>query len=70
MLERHAATTQAFIPMAKAGAEWEEFNGEKALKQTTGGGMIVVGCLNGPGEFILRGSQAASECSEQSLRRR
>ncbi|KAM0755967.1 hypothetical protein T439DRAFT_320661 [Meredithblackwellia eburnea MCA 4105] len=47
MFERHAATTQAFIPLAKAEPKWEQFTGEKALVQDSSEGMIVVGCLNG-----------------------
>ncbi|KAK4046132.1 Allantoicase [Microbotryomycetes sp. JL201] len=48
MLERHVATSQAFVPMSKAGHEWDEFTGQKGLEQTRGGGMLVVGCLGGP----------------------
>ena len=51
MLERHAASSQAFLPLAKAGAEWDEFTGTKGLDQVRGGGMIVVGCLNGAGKL-------------------
>lgn len=49
MLERHAATTQAFVPMAKAGRAWDAFNGQTALERDgeEAGGMVVVGCLNG-----------------------
>lgn len=57
MLERHAATTQAFVPMAKAGRAWDAFNGQTALERDgeEAGGMVVVGCLNGAGawNFIL-----------------
>jgi len=53
MLERHAATSQAFIPFAKAGSEWDEFTGEKGLPESRGGGMVVVGCLPGAGELPL-----------------
>ncbi|KAM0785990.1 hypothetical protein ACM66B_006808 [Microbotryomycetes sp. NB124-2] len=50
MLERHIATSQAFIPMSKQGQEWQEFTGgaEKGFEQTKGGGMLIVGCLSGP----------------------
>lgn len=55
MLERHAATSQAFIPFGKAGGEWDAFTGEKGLKAERGGGMVVVGCLPGVGTFAAGG---------------
>jgi ureidoglycolate hydrolase len=49
MFERHAFTTQAFIPMAKG--EWGAGVGEPALARTEGeGGMLVIVALNGPGQ--------------------
>ncbi|KAK4053583.1 Allantoicase [Microbotryomycetes sp. JL221] len=54
MLERHAATSQAFIPMNKSTKDWDEFaQGDEAkrerLQQTKeAGGMLVVGCLSQP----------------------
>jgi ureidoglycolate hydrolase len=49
MFERHAFTTQAFIPMAKG--EWGAGVGEPAMARTEGeGGMLVIVALNGPGQ--------------------
>jgi ureidoglycolate hydrolase len=52
MFERHAFTTQAFIPMAKG--EWGAGVGESAMARTEGeGGMLVIVALNGPGQSLL-----------------
>lgn len=65
MFERHAATTQAFIPMARG--EWGGGIGEPKLEGT--GGMVVLAALNGPGEFpvilVVRGG--GSRCRESSF---
>jgi hypothetical protein len=54
MLERHAYTTQAFLPLAKAGAEWEKFSGQDQLVDTPGiGGLLVAACLNDQGKRKL-----------------
>ncbi|SGY20218.1 BQ5605_C017g08534 [Microbotryum silenes-dioicae] len=52
MLERHAASSQAFIPLNTSGDEWTRWNGEKGLKgqEQTPGGMLVMGALSGEGE--------------------
>ncbi|KDE05928.1 ureidoglycolate hydrolase [Microbotryum lychnidis-dioicae p1A1 Lamole] len=49
MLERHAASSQAFIPLNTSGDEWTSWNGEKGLKgqEQTPGGMLVMGALSG-----------------------
>ncbi|KAI5479442.1 Allantoicase [Pseudohyphozyma bogoriensis] len=48
MFERHAATTQAFIPMGRTTAGHDSFTGTKGIQDSTPGGMLVLGCLNGP----------------------
>ncbi|SCV72932.1 BQ2448_6857 [Microbotryum intermedium] len=49
MMERHAASSQAFIPLNTSGDEWTRWNSEKGLKgqEQTPGGMLVMGALNG-----------------------
>jgi ureidoglycolate hydrolase len=52
MFERHAYTTQAFIPMARG--EWGAGVGEPAIARIEGeGGMLVIVALNGPGQSSL-----------------
>ncbi|SCZ94765.1 BZ3500_MvSof-1268-A1-R1_Chr12-1g03643 [Microbotryum saponariae] len=52
MLERHAASSQAFMPLNTSGDEWTRWNGEKGLKgqEQTPGGMLVMGALCGEDE--------------------
>lgn len=50
MLEKHVATSQAFVPMQRQPKAFDTFTGEEGLPETEGGGMLVMGCLPKDGE--------------------
>lgn len=54
MLEKHIASSQAFVPMQRQPIAFENWTGEPSLPKTDGGGMIVVGCLPKDGESARR----------------
>lgn len=51
MLEKHIASSQAFIPMATASEEWAPWAGDTGAKVKGLGGMLVVGCLPDAGKL-------------------